>query len=145
MNTSLIVVFSIILASLISGVGYYDFRYSQRLALTQKLEEQRTDGREALLDMAKRQEAYFKAQKSYTADLAALGYKEIEDLSVPTPGKFYKLVILTADATNYSLAAEPQGEQVGDGKCGGLTLTKQGMAKSARGSDGTACWQISND
>ncbi|MEO5347122.1 MAG: type IV pilin protein [Magnetococcus sp. YQC-9] len=141
MNTSMIVILGIIFGSLITGVGVYDYRYSQKLQQTAKLEEQRADGRDALLELAKRQEIHFANAKAYTTDLAALGYADVADLSVFSPKKLYKLVILSADETNYALAAEPQEEQLGDTKCGGLTLTKQGMAKSARGSDGTACWQ----
>lgn len=141
MNTSMIVILGLILASLITGVGVYDYRYSQRLAQTAKIEEQRADGRDALLDLAKRQESLFARSKAYTTDLTALGYADVEDLSVFSPKKRYKLVILSADENTYALAAEPQDEQLADTKCGGLTLTKQGMAKSARGPDGTACWQ----
>ncbi|MBF0418516.1 MAG: type IV pilin protein [Magnetococcales bacterium] len=141
MNTSMIVILGLILTSLIASVGVYDYRYSQRLSQTSKIEEQRADGRDALLDLAKRQEIFFTKSKSYTTDLAALGYTDITDLSVFSPKKRYKLVILSADESNYALVAEPQDEQLGDTKCGGLTLTKQGMAKGARGPDGTTCWQ----
>ncbi|MBF0164184.1 MAG: type IV pilin protein [Magnetococcales bacterium] len=141
MNTSMIVILGLILTSLLTGVGVYDYRYSQRLAQTAKVEEQRADGRDALLELAKRQEIFFAKSKAYTTDLAALGYADITDLSVFSPKKHYKLVILSADENNYALAAEPQEEQLADTKCAGLTLTKQGMAKSARGPDTTACWQ----
>ncbi|NGZ06147.1 MAG: hypothetical protein G8237_07310 [Magnetococcales bacterium] len=145
MNIPLITALGSVLTILITSVGYYDYRYSQRLAQTQKLEEQRNEAREGLLELAKRQEIHFSTHNTYTTDLSALGYTDIEDLSVLTPHGWYRLIIPSADNTRFILAAEPQGEQTGDAKCGALTFSKEGQAKGARGSDGTACWSSTPD
>ncbi len=102
--------------------------------------ENRKVGQELLMEVAKRQEDHFKEHQTYTTDLTALGYKGVEDLSLSSPGGVYKVVVTSADAFSFALAAEPQEDQLGDSKCGALTYDKKGTAKSARGSDGTACW-----
>ncbi len=102
--------------------------------------DNRKVAQEMLLEVAKRQEAYFREHKTYTDDLSALGYAQVEDLSVASPRGLYKVVVTSADAVSFALAAEPQGDQLGDSSCGALTFDKKGTARGARGSDGTACW-----
>ncbi|MBF0124030.1 MAG: type IV pilin protein [Magnetococcales bacterium] len=131
---------ALVILLLLAGVISYDYQYAQRLAQTQQQEANRTEGKNLLLEVANRQESYYQKHKRYTSDLTALGYPRAEDWSIPSPGGFYKVVVLSADEATFSLAAEPQGDQLADNKCGALTYDKKGTAKNARGSDGTACW-----
>lgn len=125
--------FGLTAALVLASIAYYEYG-------TYLLIQQRTDGREPLLNLAERQAAYFAAHQRFTADLTELGYTAVGNQSVATPQGFYRLVVTTADDQGYSLAAIPNGEQMADTACGILTLDFQGMAKSAKGAAASSCW-----
>ena len=93
----------------------------------------RSEGKAALMTVASKQEQYYLDNKTYTSTLA--------DLNVPatTEGGKYTVVIIAADATSYSLEAQPAGGQVDDTDCADLTLDSNGT-KGASGPTGTECW-----
>ncbi len=97
------------------------------------LRSSRAEGKAALMTIASKQEQYYLDNKTYTATIA--------DLNVPTTtesGK-YTMVIIAADATSYSLEAQPAGGQVDDTDCADLTLDSNGT-KGASGPLGADCW-----
>lgn len=110
-----------------------------------------------LMDVANRQEQFYLNNKTYTDDLANLGYAAglVFDLAgassialdnnqggvtSTSTDRIYIISITSATATAYSISAIPQLDQAGDAECGTFTLTNGG----ARTESGTAtpadCW-----
>ena len=109
------------------------------------------------MDLANRQEQFYLNNKTYTTDMANLGYtaglvfSSDGDSAVALSGnqslvasasteRVYIIKIDSASATAYSVSAVPQLEHAYDAECGTLTLTNTG----ARTESGTGvpadCW-----
>lgn len=103
----------------------------------------RVDAKNAVLDMAAREERFFATQNKYTMVPADLGYQGAFPVAVPSGSQsFYKLDVI-ADATSFSATATPTGTQVSD-KCYAYGINHLG-AQSNTASDGGAnatpdCW-----
>ncbi|MBF0158026.1 MAG: type IV pilin protein [Magnetococcales bacterium] len=139
-TTMTMILVGAVIALLLTGIISYDYQYAQRVAQEQQQVANRSEAKNLLMEVAKRQEAYFQKHKRYTTELDQLGYSDVEDWSVASPSGLYKVVVTSADDRTFTLVAEPQGDQLSDSKCGAFTYDKKGTAKSARGSDSTACW-----
>ncbi|MBF0401976.1 MAG: type IV pilin protein [Magnetococcales bacterium] len=100
----------------------------------------RQDGRDMLVEVIEKQDKFYKSNRKYATTLEELGYADVQDFAINSRRGFYKIVLSDGDGLSYTLAAEPQGEQVGDARCAPLTYTSKGRAKSSRGSSGSGCW-----
>lgn len=107
----------------------------------------RSVARTHLLDIANRQQEFFYNNKSYSANLAGLGYaansvgvgKDGQLVAAGAAEAVYDLSVIAADATSYSLSAAPINAQANDSDCGTFSLDSAGT-KSASGALGAACW-----
>jgi type IV pilus assembly protein PilE len=92
----------------------------------------RADAQAVMMDISLRQQQVFLQQKSYAADIGALGY------AVPDATKGYYTITTSAVATppGYSVKAAATGAQASD-KCGELELVSTGEKKAALTS---GCW-----
>lgn len=110
-----------------------------------------------LMDLANRQEQFYLNNKTYTADMANLGYPAglvftssgssalaLNNNQTPvgsTSGeRVYFLLINSASATAYSLSAVPQLTQANDAECGTLALTNLGARTESGSATATDCW-----
>ncbi|MEO5362934.1 MAG: type IV pilin protein [Magnetococcus sp. DMHC-8] len=123
----------LIALAILAGNGYYV--YPEHLLVVN-----REEGRAALQEVISRQDGFRRQHNRYAATLEELGYTNVQDFAIDSPQGLYKVLIVEAESTTYTLAAEPQGEQTGDSKCAALTYASKGHAKSAKGSAGGACW-----
>ncbi|WP_130470209.1 type IV pilin protein [Candidatus Magnetaquicoccus inordinatus] len=123
----------LIILLILGGNFYYEFPDVMLVA-------NREDGRATLLEVVAKQDDYFAQHQKYATTLEELGYTEVKDFSIESPKGLYRIWINEGDGSFYSLSAEPQNEQTGDNKCAPLTYASKGRAKSAKGSNGSACW-----
>ena len=98
------------------------------------LRSRRIEGKNALLDLASRQERYYSINNAYTDSAPNLGYGASAAFPVAA-GNYYQLNISAANATSFTATVAPQGAQSAD-TCGTLQITQTG-AKTADASD---CW-----
>ncbi len=109
----------------------------------------RTDARNALLDLAGREERYLSLNNAYTADPANLGYAAFP----ATVGSGYYTIaaptVVAAAAgppptlATFTIKATPAGSQAKDAQCASLSLDSTGKqsAVDSGGNDSTsACW-----
>ncbi|MBF0098682.1 MAG: type IV pilin protein [Magnetococcales bacterium] len=125
---------SVVIALLVIGGNFYYEFPDVMLVLN------REDGRATVLEVVAKQDDYFAKNNKYATTLEELGYSEVKDYSIESPKGMYRIWINEGDGTFYALSAEPQGDQTGDSKCAPLTYASKGRAKSAKGSNGSACW-----
>ena len=107
----------------------------------------RTVATSALLQIADRQQQFFMDNKSFTADLTALGFAAsplvlADDGNATVAGDgdaVYSIAMSNVAATTYTITATPlHGQASRDVDCASLTLTQAGArGNSAGGSD---CW-----
>ena len=101
----------------------------------------RADGRAALLDIQIAQEKYRQSCAQYATSIAGSydcnsggsGTYSLVGSSTSMEG-YYALSITAANATTYTLSADPQSAQAGDTDCDPMTLDQNG------GGSPTACW-----
>lgn len=103
----------------------------------------RTDARNALLDLASRQEKHFSTNNVYTANPSELGLTGTTfPVAARSSGTTYYLLGLTlaADRQSWTATATPQSSQTRDG-CATYTLTSLGVQGNTGNSVPTAsCW-----
>ena len=107
----------------------------------------RSVGKSLLLQVADRQEQFFANNKSYAADLTALGYPAngfmVDDTgAVVADGssdRLYRITLTDTTAFTYTANAAPQLKQATDDvHCQTLTLTHTGTRGQT--GDSTDCW-----
>jgi type IV pilus assembly protein PilE len=107
----------------------------------------RTAATSTLMQIADRQQQFFMDNKSYTADLTALGfasnplYVSDDGNSVPAgdADAVYLFTLANVAPTTYTAIAAPLAQQlVRDTKCGTLTLNQAGAKDALAGGDD--CW-----
>jgi type IV pilus assembly protein PilE len=99
---------------------------------------QRTEAKNALLQLQTNQERFYLANRTYSGDPDALGFPG--DL---TERGSYTLSIAGANANGYTATATPRAgadiNMTEDAQCTTFSLTAQGV-RTATGSDPTRCW-----
>ena len=93
----------------------------------QIIQTRRADGTSALLNTAQQLERCFTRFGTYDGCLADF-----------TTGDGFYSVTIEADATSFTLNAEPVGSQARDVACGTLILSHQGVRNQT--GDGQRCW-----
>lgn len=109
------------------------------------------------MDLANRQEQFYLNNKTYTTDMANLGYtaglvfSSDGDSAVALNGsqalvvsasneRIYIIKIDSASATAFSVSAVPQLKQADDSECGILTLTNVGARTESGTGAPSDCW-----
>ena len=109
----------------------------------------RTDAKNALLDLATREERFSSLNNAYTKDSASLGYGA-GGFPQPVGSNYYNIgttfnitAALPGVAANFSVTATPIGPQVKDTQCQVFSIDSTGMqhATDSGGNDTTTtCW-----
>lgn len=101
----------------------------------------RVDAKNALLDLASREERYYSINNKYTQTATDLGYS-----SLPWPvassgsSSYYNLSFTAGTTASWTATAAPTGAQATD-KCGSFTITSQGSRGVTGGTANVAnCW-----
>lgn len=109
------------------------------------LRARRTDAKNALLEVAGRQERFHSIHNRYAKTAAELGYGTLP-LAVPSAGASpYELSVdFDEDGKTYTAKATPQGSQTKDQKCHTYTLSHTGAQGNRDSSDepinNPSCW-----
>lgn len=112
---------------------------------TQVQKSRRSDAKNALLDLAAREERYFATNNSYTATAANLGYGSTATfpISVGSNGTgAYSLNVTAASTTSFTALATRSGPQLNDA-CGDYQLNDQGQQSNpniATSVTTATCW-----
>ena len=113
------------------------------------MRSKRADAKNALLDLASRQERYFSINNAYTGDAALLGYGTGATFPIPVSisgSSNYDLYLPVQTATAYTIRAIPKGTQTKDTTCYTYQLTQQGTRSNVNATyapltTGTSgCW-----
>jgi type IV pilus assembly protein PilE len=112
----------------------------------------RVEARNALLDLATREERFYSVANTYTNDPASLGYSGFGS-GFPVGNGYYYLAIPTITAANltatppvlagYSITANYTGVQVNDTSCASFTVTQTGQQTSLNSGGAVStstCW-----
>ncbi len=96
----------------------------------------RTDGKNALMDLAARQEKYRFGTNTYTANLALL------NMPATSADGHYTMQVVSATALAFEARAIPTASQARD-KCEQLTITNAGVKGTINGNSRSAeeCWR----
>jgi type IV pilus assembly protein PilE len=115
---------------------------------SQMHKSRRADARNALLDLAGREERYLSTANSYTQNGALLGYT---NLPIVVNNGFYQLSATVPDPnqplvlTSFILTATAIGAQASDTDCASFTvnqLGQQAALNSAAANNTTTCWGL---
>jgi len=130
----------VIIVSILAAIGYPS--YNEFVT-----KSRRQAGRNALYQIANRQEQFFLDNKAYAANLTALGYAA-NTIGLDEDGQFvavgyakrtYIVDMINTSATTYTVRAQPQLVQATrDTQCKIYTLTQTG-ARATSG-PGDNCW-----
>lgn len=130
----------VVILALLASIGYPTY-------LQYVVRSNRQAARAAIYALADRQEQFFGDNKQYADGLVTLGYDD-DTISIGRDGQWtgnddadrtYSLTIIDADATSYTIEAQPEGVQAErDGDCGTLSLTSGGERSQTGGGNG--CW-----
>lgn len=121
------------------------------------LASNRSVAQAALLDLANRQEQFYLDNRTYTTDMANLGYpagmvfsnggnsatalNSNHSLVVSTSReRLYFVQIAAANANVFAIAAVPQLSQADDTECGTLSLTSTGVKAESGTASVSDCW-----
>lgn len=137
----MVVVAVIGILSAISLPSYLDYIRKSR----------RVDAKNALLDMAARQERFFSINNTYTDDFSKLGYAGASgSIAVNSSGtSYYALSVAVTPASLTALPAfiakaEPTGSQIADTACHTFRLNQLGVQDNVNSEgtvfDGKGCW-----
>lgn len=132
------VMIAVVLVSILAAIALPSYHYAF-------LKARRVDAKNALLDLAAREERYFAIHNTYASNGTLLGYRTDFPVDVNTSGTvYYQLQAQTANATGYTISAGPVGDQVTD-MCGNFVLTSLGVQSNAAATgtvdfNATNCW-----
>ncbi len=115
-------------------------------------ESRRTEAKNAVLELASREERFFSTQNSYSTDPTQLGYSTSAGSSFPqSTGTYYQVTVDVPDPNwggsgpSYVVTATPAtgSPQLQDTPCQSFSVTQTGVqsATNSTGTDSTAtCW-----
>jgi type IV pilus assembly protein PilE len=124
----------VVIGGILAGVAIASY-------FNQVNKSRRADAKNALLDLAARQERFFTTNNSYTNVAANLGYAALP-ASVPggTSTTTYTLTVTAATATTFTAQASRTGPQATD-DCGDYTITDRGIQANVNNTLASAqCW-----
>jgi type IV pilus assembly protein PilE len=125
----------IVVASILVAIAMPSYQAQVR-------KSRRTDARNALLDIAAREERFLSVTNSYSAVPTEVGYAGVAWPQTVTNG-YYQVTVTIPDPNSFVLAATPIGVQTSDTACASFAVTQIGR-QSALDSNGvdnsTTCW-----
>jgi len=131
----------VVIASILVGIAVPSYTSQVR-------KSRRTDARNALMDIASREERYLSVSNSYSATPSDVGYSGVWPQTLLD--QYYTVNVTVPDAVNqpgvansYLITATTTGIQVGDTACATFTVNQIGKqtAVNSGGVDATAtCW-----
>ena len=96
----------------------------------------RSEGVALLSEAAARQERYYAQNNTYADSVAKLS------MDADSDNDYYRLSVVAADATSYTLLATAINSQVDDLKCGNLGLNEQSVkTETGTAADAADCWR----
>jgi type IV pilus assembly protein PilE len=99
---------------------------------------QRTEAKNALLQLQANQERFYLANRTYSNDPTVLGFA-----SSQTERGTYTLAVAGANATGYTATATPRAgatvDMTADAQCTSFSITAQGV-RTATGTNAASCW-----
>lgn len=99
----------------------------------------RADAKNALLDLAAREERFNATNNTYVASGTTLGYTSAFPLTIMSSGVGSYTLTVTQGVTTFSATATAIGPQASD-PCGNFTLTDQGTQTSSGSQTAPPCW-----
>jgi type IV pilus assembly protein PilE len=109
----------VVVIGILVSIGYPAY-------VDQMVKARRAEAHNALMDLASRQERFFNDNRTYTADMAALGFGADPYI---TPGGYYSVDAAaggTGIATSYIATATRRASQASDTVCGDYRLNSAG-------------------
>jgi type IV pilus assembly protein PilE len=105
----------------------------------------RVDAKNAILDLASREERYLSVNSTYSNSATALGYGSAFPLAINSTGtSYYNLNVTNATATAFTAIAVPTGSQTADTTCYSYQVDQLGTQSNldAGGNSiaGAGCW-----
>ena len=107
---------------ILAGIAYPSYQ-------SQIQTSRRSDAKKTLLTVQLAEEKWRANNTSYTTDLTDL------DISATSPDGYYDISVTAADASTYTISADPKGLQVHDTDCDPITINQDGIKTPASG-----CW-----
>lgn len=126
---------TVAIIGILASIAYPSYQESVR-------KSRRVDAKNALLDMASRQERFFSVNNKYSVTAGDLGYSALPYAVSSSGGSsYYQLSIATTDSgKTWTAAAKPTGAQASD-LCSSFTLTDAGTrAVTGTAPSGSSCW-----
>ncbi len=133
---------TVVVLAIIVGIAVPSYQQQVR-------KSRRADARNAILDLAGREERFLSISNSYSQTPADMGYAAAFPLTVNNG--YYRLTVTVPDPAqpgvtpSYIITATSFGPQVGDADCGTFTVNQLGQqaATTSGGAPNTAtCWGL---
>lgn len=103
----------------------------------------RVDAKNALLDLAAREERYFATHNQYSTTASELGYgaKTTFPIAINASGaSYYSMTVTTTAVDNFTATATPTGAQIADA-CSGYAINNLGVQTNPGATNPpTDCW-----
>lgn len=125
---------AVVVIAVLTGIAITAYGY-------QINKSRRADAKNALLDLAARQERFYSTNNSYTNTAANLGYAALP-ASIPggAAAATYTLTVTAVTATTFTAQATRAGAQATD-NCGDYTINERGVQGNVNNTLTTAnCW-----
>ena len=120
--TLLELMISTAIIGILAGIAYPSYQ-------SQVQASRRSDAIKALLATQLAEEKWRANNTAYTTTLTDL------DISATSPDGYYDISITAADASTYTISADPKGLQIHDTDCDPMTINHDGVKTPASG-----CW-----
>ncbi len=100
----------------------------------------RVDAKNAVLDMAAREERYFATNNKYSIKGTDFGFSTDTAIAVTTGSKSYYALTITQTATSdFTVTAAPTGTQTAD-TCNSYIINSLGVQSNSGGASTADCW-----
>jgi type IV pilus assembly protein PilE len=133
---------TVVVLSIIVGIAVPSYMQQIR-------KSRRTDARNALLDLAGREERWLSVSNSYSQTPTDVGYSGA-NFPINLPDGYYTVGVVTPDVANqptvansFIITATAIGQQASDADCATFTVNQQGVqtaTNSAAAPNTTTCW-----
>jgi type IV pilus assembly protein PilE len=126
----------VVIASILVGIAVPSYTSQVR-------KSRRTDARNALMDIASREERYLSVTNSYSAAPTDVGYSGVAWPQTLLDGYYTVTVAVGTNPNSFLITATTTGIQVSDTDCATFTVNQQGVqtaANSAAVANTATCW-----
>ncbi|MFZ6648998.1 type IV pilin protein [Undibacterium sp. TJN25] len=106
----------------------------------QVLKSRRTDAKNAVLDLAAREEKYFATHNTYSIVGTDLNYTTVFPVNITSGSQvYYTLTVTQTTTSDFTATATPSGKQTGDA-CSSFIVNNFGVQSNGPGATATNCW-----